>query len=90
MLGNALAPGVADRYLARTGYDAQQTDEPVPSARPDNLFEALPGDRGAHGDFDSNAHARSGQWALTRHRRVLGGLGVGGGLLAWGTRRRGR
>ena len=28
ILGNAVAPGSLDRYLADTGYDAQQTDEP--------------------------------------------------------------
>jgi hypothetical protein len=70
MIGNALVPGLADRYLARTGYDSQQTDEPQPP-RADNLFEPLPGDRGAHGRFDAKAHAHSGQWALTRHRRAL-------------------
>ena len=45
VIGNALAPGLADRYLARTGFDSQQTDEPVPSGRPDNLFRPLPGER---------------------------------------------
>ena len=29
VLGNQIAPGLADRYLARTGYEGQQTDEPV-------------------------------------------------------------
>src|SRR5438067_2029062 len=66
--GNALAPGLADRYLTHTAYDAQQTEEPVAADRPDNLFSPLPGDRGAHGDFDASAHSRSLQWALTRHR----------------------
>jgi hypothetical protein len=89
MWGNAIAPGFADRYLARTGFGAQQTEEPVPTGRPDNLFEPLAGDRGAHGDFDSKAHKHSAQWMLTRHRRALGGLGAsvglaaGVGLLAW-------
>lgn len=76
IVGNALAPGFADRYLARTGYDAQQTKEPVSPGRPSNLYEPLPGDRGAHGDFDSQAHGRSGQWLATRHRVALGGLGL--------------
>src|SRR5207302_7066630 len=48
ILGNAVAPSLGDRYLARTGYDAQQTDEPVSPDRPDNLFEPVEGDRGAH------------------------------------------
>jgi NADP-dependent 3-hydroxy acid dehydrogenase YdfG len=29
LIGNALAPGIGDRYLARTGYDSQQTSEPI-------------------------------------------------------------
>jgi NAD(P)-dependent dehydrogenase (short-subunit alcohol dehydrogenase family) len=77
LLGNAVAPGIADRYLARSGYDSQQTDEPLPAGRPDNLFEPLPGDRGARGDFDSQAHAASAQWQLTRHRRALDAFGLG-------------
>jgi hypothetical protein len=28
LLANAVAPGLLDRYLARTGYDSQQTSEP--------------------------------------------------------------
>ncbi len=83
MIGNAVVPGFADRYLARTGYDAQQTKEAVPS-RPDNLFEPLSGDRGAHGDFDSQAHDQSVQWLATRHRVALGGLGLAAlGTLRW-------
>src|SRR6185437_12778641 len=82
LLGNALAPGFADRYLARTGFDSQQTGEPVQPGRPDNLFEPLPGERAAHGDFDDEAKSRSVQWELTRHRRLLaGGAGVAAGLL---------
>jgi NAD(P)-dependent dehydrogenase (short-subunit alcohol dehydrogenase family) len=90
LLGNALAPGIGDRYLARSGYDSQQTDNPVEPDRPDNLFDPLPGERSARGDFDEQAKTRSVQWELTRHRRVLGGVGLGAGLLAWGAARRGR
>jgi NAD(P)-dependent dehydrogenase (short-subunit alcohol dehydrogenase family) len=91
LLGNAVAPGVGDRYLARTGFDAQQTDEPVDAGRPDNLFAPLPGERSAHGDFDDQAKPRSVQWELTRHRRPLGaGAVVAAGLLGLGAMRRGR
>jgi NAD(P)-dependent dehydrogenase (short-subunit alcohol dehydrogenase family) len=89
LLGNAIAPGVADRYLARTGFDSQQTDTPAQPGRPDNLFEPLPGERSAHGDFDDRAHARSEQWELTRHRLGLAGSGLAASLLAWGAGRRG-
>jgi NAD(P)-dependent dehydrogenase (short-subunit alcohol dehydrogenase family) len=82
LLGNSLAPGFADRYLARTGFDSQQTDEPVQPGRPENLFEPLPGERAAHGDFDEEAKSRSLQWELTRHRRLLtAGAVLAAGLL---------
>jgi NAD(P)-dependent dehydrogenase (short-subunit alcohol dehydrogenase family) len=84
-LGNAIAPGLGDRYLAHSGYGSQQTSTAVPpGGRANNLFEPLPGDRGAHGDFDDRAHARSLQWLATRHRRALAGAGavLAGGALA--------
>jgi NAD(P)-dependent dehydrogenase (short-subunit alcohol dehydrogenase family) len=90
LIGNALAPGVGDRYLARTGYDAQQTDEPVGPDRPDNLFAPLPGDRGIRGDFVARSHDRSGQWALTRHRIALACFAAVAGAAAWQAGRRPR
>ena len=72
ILGNAVAPGLADRYLASSGYDAQQTDQPVSPDRRDNLFEPVDEDRGAHGPFDDESHGRSIHAALSRHRRSLG------------------
>jgi NADP-dependent 3-hydroxy acid dehydrogenase YdfG len=71
IVGNRIAPGLADLYLARTGYDAQQIDEPVPPDRRDNLFEPVPGDFAAHGPFDDRAKSRSVQFSLTTHRRWL-------------------
>jgi len=53
--GNNIAPAYADHYLARNGYDAQMIDEPEDPDRPDNLWEPLPGDAGAHGVFDDRA-----------------------------------
>jgi NAD(P)-dependent dehydrogenase (short-subunit alcohol dehydrogenase family) len=76
IVGNELAPGLADRYLGRTGYDSQQTDEPVAPDRPDNLFRPLPGDRGAHGRFGDRAGTRSPQlWADT-HRGLAAAAGI--------------
>jgi hypothetical protein len=72
ILGNKLAPWFAERYLARTGYESQQTDEPVDPNRPDNLFQPVPGTQAAHGPFDDTSRGRSTQlWART-HRRLLG------------------
>lgn len=51
-----LAPGLVDRYLARTGYDSQQlAGTPVPPDRPDNLFAPVPGRAATHGIFDEEA-----------------------------------
>jgi short-subunit dehydrogenase len=82
LIGNAIAPGVGDRYLARNGVEAQLTEEPIPVDRPDNLFAPVPGDRGARGDFTKEAHARSVQWLLTRHRRALAAACLAGALAA--------
>jgi NAD(P)-dependent dehydrogenase (short-subunit alcohol dehydrogenase family) len=71
ILGDKFAATLGDRYLARTGYESQQTDEPAEHERPDNLFDALPGDRGAHGRFGGRAHPRSVQFWATKHRRLL-------------------
>ena len=62
-----IAPALLDRHLARTGYDVQQTDEPVSAGRPDNLDAPLPGDRGAHGSFGAMAE-RVSRTALVRER----------------------
>jgi NAD(P)-dependent dehydrogenase (short-subunit alcohol dehydrogenase family) len=74
IVGNKLAPGLADRYLARTNVKAQQTEHPLDPSRPDYLDEPLDDreDRGAHGPFDDEAKARSLQWTLAKHRRALG------------------
>jgi short-subunit dehydrogenase len=74
IIGNKLAPWLAERYLARTAVDGQQTDQPVDRNRPANLFEPLDSanDERAHGIFDDQAHGRSGQALLTRHRTGSG------------------
>lgn len=55
VLGNKLFPGWGDKYLGKTGYDSQMTDEPEDPNRPDNLWSPVPGDHGAHGTFDERA-----------------------------------
>jgi NAD(P)-dependent dehydrogenase (short-subunit alcohol dehydrogenase family) len=86
ILGNKLAPWLAERYLARTAIDGQQTEQPADPDRPANLFEPVDSDHdeGAHGIFDAKAHRRSGQAWLTRHRRevALGAAALGGGAAA--------
>jgi hypothetical protein len=81
ILGNKLAPRVADLYLAKTNVKAQQTEDPIPEDRPDYLFSPLPGDRGAHGRFDGQAHGRSPSWWVTKHRARLASAVVAGAAL---------
>lgn len=71
ILGEKVAPDVATRYLAMTGYASQQTEEPVGPDRPDNLYEPVPGDHGAHGPFDARARRTSVAWWADKHRLAL-------------------
>jgi NAD(P)-dependent dehydrogenase (short-subunit alcohol dehydrogenase family) len=79
ILGNRLAPWLADRYLARTGYANQQTDVAAGPKREntDYLEAPLPGDHGSHGPFDDEAKVRSPQLWLAEHRRELAAVAAG-------------
>lgn len=79
--GDKLAAPFADRYLARTGYESQQTEEADTRDRPNNLWNPLNQDFGAHGRFDSRARNRSWQWEFTRNRHLfLGAAALAVGL----------
>ena len=80
IVGDKIAPGFADKYLAQNGYDAQQTSEPVAPDRRDNLWEPVPGDHGAHGEFDDCASASSPQlWAnVNRNWLAIAGASLAG------------
>jgi short-subunit dehydrogenase len=79
ILGNKLLPGVADHYLAWTGFRSQQiADLPVPADRPNNLFEPVKEQAATHGMFDDQAKSVSYQAWATTHRSVLAGALVGG------------
>ena len=80
--GQEIAPGFADRYLGHTGYDSQQTSEPVPPGRPDNLFESVPGNWAAHGVFTSRAINFSPLTWFEKHRQAAGTVLAGIGLFA--------
>jgi NAD(P)-dependent dehydrogenase (short-subunit alcohol dehydrogenase family) len=83
IIGNKLAPGIAERYLARTAVSGQQTDEPLEEdVRPGNLFEEPKRDEGAHGPFSDKAHGRSLQLMATKHRALAGALLAGAGAAA--------
>ena len=74
IVGNAIAPSFADRYLARNGFDAQQTSEPTNGDRPDNLFAPVGGTQAAHGPFDAQSKSRSWQLVLRTHPAAASAL----------------
>jgi len=85
IFGNKIAPSFADRYLARDGYDSQQHDGPENPNRPNNLWEPVSGDHGAHGTFDERASSFSMELWLEMNRKWLGaalGLLAAGALLS--------
>ena len=93
IIGNKLAPWLAERYLAKTAVDGQQTDEPFDGAATANLFEPVDDDHdeGSRGIFDDKAHHRSEQAWLSRHRLASGlaaAAVAGGAAAALLTRRR--
>jgi NAD(P)-dependent dehydrogenase (short-subunit alcohol dehydrogenase family) len=63
ILAQKFVAPLLDRYLARTGYDSQQTGQRA-GPRPANLWrpaDEAPGtDHGAHGDFDDRSRDHSG------------------------------
>ncbi len=70
--GQMIAPGYADKYLAKFAWDGQETDEPVAPGRPDNLFEAADADYGSHGIFDRRASGISPLSWMDLHRGIVG------------------
>ncbi len=70
------AAPILDRYLGRTGYDSQQTDQSQGQARPGNLWQPLdesPGsDHGAHGEFDDKARDHSNHDRLAEVSETVG------------------
>jgi NAD(P)-dependent dehydrogenase (short-subunit alcohol dehydrogenase family) len=82
--GNKLAPWLAERYLAKTAVSGQLSDTERQPGRRDNLFEAPPGDPGAHGPYDERSHGHSIQWWATKHRRSVLGATIGTALAGAG------
>ncbi len=97
ILGQRVMPALLDRYLAKSGYASQQTDERTVPDRPNNLWAPRDGDGdedyGAHGVFDSKAISVSPQQWLSRNARTLslaataGAVTVGGAALTRHRRR---
>jgi NAD(P)-dependent dehydrogenase (short-subunit alcohol dehydrogenase family) len=87
LAANAIAPGLLDRYLAKTGFKAQQTAQPRDPDAPTNLWEPADGadgrDFGTHGIFDDTSHDRDPQLWASQHHGVIG-TAMAGALTAVG------
>jgi NAD(P)-dependent dehydrogenase (short-subunit alcohol dehydrogenase family) len=77
IIGDKLIPGLLDHYLAWMGYESQQTRELIREDRPNNLYESLPGDYGAHGRFDRDAQDSSLHVWANLNRTWLTCIGTG-------------
>ena len=84
--GQKLSPSFGDRMLLSMGWKSQQTDKRKPTDAPDNLFETIPGDPGAHGRFDDQARGSTLWTSLRLRRRLVGGAAVAGLASALATR----
>jgi NADP-dependent 3-hydroxy acid dehydrogenase YdfG len=85
LAANAIAPGLLDRYLGRTGFSSQQADRSRDPDAPTNLWEPVDGpaghDFGARGAFDDVSHSHDPQQWASHHHGVLAalaGLATGG------------
>jgi short-subunit dehydrogenase len=85
--GDKIASPLIDHYLARTGYDSQQTDEPADPHRRDNLWQPLPGDHGAHGRFGDRSATVSPQTWLNERLPLVTLLVAGSTALLFGARK---
>jgi hypothetical protein len=59
ILGNAVAPGWLDRYMAKTAIAGQQTGTRVSPARPDNLGAPLTALHRTRGSFSGEARTHA-------------------------------
>jgi len=75
ILANRIAPGLIDRYLAKSGYSGQLTDQDLPADAPANLNHPVPGPYGAHGRFDKR-HPRTGSWEMFTDRHKMAFVAV--------------
>jgi NAD(P)-dependent dehydrogenase (short-subunit alcohol dehydrogenase family) len=86
LIANAIAPGLLDRYLAKTGFDSQQTKQSRDPDAPVNLWEPADGadgwDFGTHGVFDDKSIDRDPQLWASHHHGLLGAVVAGAGALA--------
>ncbi len=84
ILANRVIPGLLDRYLGRYGVESQKADFPIEPNRPDNLYDPVPGEFGARGEFTSKQRTTSIQWWFSARRRALLSAGAVAAAASWG------
>ncbi len=77
MLGERVASGLLDHYLAKAAWKGSMRKEKTDPNAPDNFWKPVVGDRGAHGPFDAKAAKFSTQVWLDEHRGLVALAGVG-------------
>lgn len=91
ILGNMLIPGWIDGYLARNGYRGEMTSVRASKNRPDNLYQPVDTDPGAHGRFDSRSRSRvtaaDPRWLKFG---IAAALGIVAGTMMFATEAHGR
>jgi short-subunit dehydrogenase len=70
-LGEKVIPGMLDHYLSKAAWNGAMLPEPADPDKPDNFWEPLPGDHGAHGPFDEKARRFSIQFWASKNRTTL-------------------
>jgi short-subunit dehydrogenase len=83
VLGQRIAPGLMDRYVANRAWVGQQSDDPEHAGRPDSLDSPVAVNIAAHGTFDHEASPDSALLWAEMHRVAVAGaaLGVAAGLV---------
>lgn len=91
IVGTMIVPGWIDGYLARKGYRGEMTNQQANRQRPDNLYEPVDTDPGAHGRFDdravSHVTAADPRWLKLGLAAILGTVA---GTMLFATRAEGR
>ncbi|MGE5611557.1 MAG: SDR family oxidoreductase [Bacillota bacterium] len=86
VIGDKVASGLLDRYLAHAAWEGAFLPEPDEPDRPNNFWEPVPGDHGAHGPFDAESYSHSPELWLSKYRRdllaALAGVGIGAAAYA--------
>jgi short-subunit dehydrogenase len=83
-LGEKIIPGLLDHYLATAAWEGSMLPQPVDPQQPDNFWEPVRADLGAHGDFDRLAQDFSVQLWASEHRTLIGALFLAGAAVIGG------